>query len=88
MSAADQCLAELAALVTAKDVDAPALAEGSVTTFLASTPGSPHDSALALAALQARFIQQPGASKTRADILDVLGDRIARLLDVDGGDRA
>ena len=78
----EACVAQLNALADSKDAHALDLANACIEQFLGET----HDAVPALGALQAQLLRRPGPSTVRADILDIIGDRIAGLLDgAEGG---
>ncbi len=81
---ADDCLAQLKALAASKDADAAALADGALGQFVTDAPAA--SAVHALGDLQSRLLREASPSPARADILDAIGDRIARLLD--SGDAA
>jgi hypothetical protein len=75
----EECVAQLNALADSKDAHALDLANGCIEQFLGET--QMQGAVPALGALQAQLLRRPGPSTVRADILDIIGDRIAGLLD-------
>ena len=77
----DECLAQLEALVQSGNLDALTLAEACVDDFLQASSLSAEDAARTLGEIQADFARRIEPSTVRADILDILGTHVLRLLE-------
>ena len=81
MTTATECLAMLEALVQGGDPNALTLAENEVEEFLLASPTSQRESARLLGDVQAQLGRRTKPSPLRADMLDLLGTHILRLLE-------
>lgn len=80
----DKCLAHLETLVDNPDGNSLIMAESFIEELLQNSLKTREDAAAVLGDLQNQFLRRTAPSPLRADIFDLLGDHILRLLDAQG----
>lgn len=79
----DKCLAHLEMLVDSPDGNSVLMAESFIEELLQNSLKSREDGAALLGELQNQFLRRTAPSPLRADIFDLIGDHILRLLEAE-----
>ncbi len=85
MTTSDECLSLLESLVQSGDQNALTLADTTIEDFLQSSTMRASDAARTLGEIQAEFARRIEPSPVRADILDLIGTHVLRLLEATEG---